>query len=73
MAKPTDLVQGTVDPPILRAFTLQPTHGWGFAQRIRRVSDEVLQVNQGALYPALDRLEQSTRPSSAIGLVLEIS
>ena len=57
MAKPTDLVQGTVDLLILRTLALQPMHGWGFAQRIRQVSDEVLQVNQGALYPALHGLD----------------
>lgn len=58
MAKPTDLVQGTLDLLILRTLALQPMHGWGIAQRIRQVSGDVLQVNQGALYPALHRLEQ---------------
>jgi len=59
MGKPTDLVQGTLDLLILKTLTLEPMHGWGIAQRIRQVSGEVLQVNQGALYPALHRLEQS--------------
>src|SRR6266699_803391 len=58
MAKPTDLVQGTLDLLILRTLALQPMHGWGIAQRIRQASNEVLQVHQGALYPALHRLEQ---------------
>jgi PadR family transcriptional regulator PadR len=58
MAKPTDLVQGTLDLLILRTLALQPLHGWGVAQRIRQVSKDVLQVNPGALYPALHRLEQ---------------
>ena len=58
MAKPTDLVQGTLDLLILRTLALQPMHGWGIAQRIRQVSNEVLRVHQGALYPALHRLEQ---------------
>ena len=58
MAKPTDLVQGTLDLLILRTLALQPMHGWGIAQRIRQVSKEGLKVNQGALYPALHRLEQ---------------
>jgi PadR family transcriptional regulator, regulatory protein PadR len=58
MAKPTDLVQGTLDLLILRTLAVQPMHGWGIAQRIHQVSNEVLQVNQGALYPALHRLEQ---------------
>jgi PadR family transcriptional regulator, regulatory protein PadR len=59
MSKPTDLVQGTLDLLILKALVLEPMHGWGIAQRIRQASNEVLQVNQGALYPALHRLEQS--------------
>ena len=58
MAKPTDLVQGTLDLLILKTLAHQPMHGWGIAQRIRQVSKEALQVNQGALYPALHRLEQ---------------
>jgi PadR family transcriptional regulator, regulatory protein PadR len=58
MAKPTGLVQGTLDLLILKTLALQPMHGWGIAQRIREVSQDVLQVNQGALYPALHRLEQ---------------
>ena len=58
MAEPTDLVQGPVDLLILRTLALQPIDGWGIAQRIRQVSKEVLQVNQGALYSALHRLEQ---------------
>jgi transcriptional regulator len=59
MSKPTDLVQGTLDLLILKTLALEPMHGWGIAQRIHQVSNEVLQVNQGALYPALHRLEQS--------------
>jgi PadR family transcriptional regulator, regulatory protein PadR len=59
MSKPTDLVQGTLDLLILKTIDPAPMHGWGIAQRIRQVSKEVLQVNQGALYPALHRLEQS--------------
>jgi len=59
MSKPTDLVQGRLDLLILETLALEPMHGWGIAQRIRQVSGEVLQVNQGALYPALHRLEQS--------------
>jgi transcriptional regulator len=58
MGKPTDLVQGTLDLLILRTVALQSMHGWGIAQRIKQISQEVLQVNQGALYPALHRLEQ---------------
>ncbi len=58
MTKPTDLVQGTLDLLILKTIALEPAHGWAIAQRIRQVSNNVLQVNQGALYPALHRLEQ---------------
>ena len=52
-----DVLQGTLDLLILKAVSLQPTHGWGIAQRIQQMSREVLQVNQGSLYPALHRLE----------------
>jgi PadR family transcriptional regulator, regulatory protein PadR len=58
MTKPTDLVQGTLDLLILKTIALEQAHGWAIAQRIRQVSNNVLQVNQGALYPALHRLEQ---------------
>jgi PadR family transcriptional regulator PadR len=58
VGKPTDLVQGTLDLLILKTVALQPMHGWGIAQRIRQLSKDVLQVHQGALYPALHRLEQ---------------
>lgn len=59
MSKPTDLVQGTLDMLILKVIALEPMHGWAIAQRIRQMSGEVLQVGQGALYPALHKLEQS--------------
>jgi PadR family transcriptional regulator PadR len=58
MSKPTDLVQGTLALLILKTIASQPMHGWAIAQRIRQVSKNVLHVNQGALYPALHRLEQ---------------
>ncbi len=58
MSKPTDLVQGTLDLLILKILALQPMHGWAIAQRIKQLSNEVLQVQQGSLYPALHRLEQ---------------
>src|SRR5438094_8899289 len=56
MAKPNDLVQGTLD--LLRTVSLEPKHGWAIAKRIQQISGEVLQVQQGSLYPALHRLEQ---------------
>src|SRR5918992_3686967 len=58
MSKPTDLVQGTLDLLILKVIALEPMHGWAIAQRIRQMSNEVLQVGQSALYPALHKLEQ---------------
>jgi transcriptional regulator len=58
MAKPTDLVQGTLDLMILKTIALEPKHGWAIAKRIQQVSREALQVQQGSLYPALHRLEQ---------------
>ncbi|MGD0133951.1 MAG: PadR family transcriptional regulator [Bryobacteraceae bacterium] len=58
MGKPTGLVQGTLDLLILKTLELQPMHGWAIAERIKQVSREVLQVQQGSLYPALHRLEQ---------------
>lgn len=56
-ASRTDLLQGTLDMLILRTLALGPRHGWGISQRIQHVSTDVLQVNQGSLYPALHRLE----------------
>lgn len=53
-----DLPQGTLDLLILRSLRLGPNHGWGIAERIQQVSKEVLQVQQGSLYPALHRLER---------------
>src|SRR5262245_28662917 len=58
MAKPTDLVQGTLDLLILKTISLEPKHGWAIAKRIQQVSREALQIQQGSLYPALHRLEQ---------------
>ena len=53
-----DLLQGTLDLLILKVAALGPVHGYGISQRIRQISDEVLQVQQGSLYPALHRLEK---------------
>jgi len=54
----TDLLQGTLDLLILKTLAIGPQHGWAIAQRIQQISDNVLQVNQGSLYPALHRLEE---------------
>jgi transcriptional regulator len=58
MSKPTDLVQGTVDLLILKTLELTAMHGWAIAQRIKQLSNDVLILNQNALYPALHRLEE---------------
>ena len=58
MSKPSDLIHGTLDLLILNTISLQPQHGWAIAKRIEQVSQDVLQISQGALYPALHRLEQ---------------
>ncbi len=54
----TDLLQGTLDLLILKVVAFGPVHGYGIAQRIRQISNDVLQVQQGSLYPALHRLEK---------------
>jgi PadR family transcriptional regulator len=57
MPKPSDLLQGTLDLLILKTLSREPMHGWAIAKRIQLLSDEVLSVQQGSLYPALHRLE----------------
>jgi len=56
MQRDADVLQGTLDLLILKAASLEPMHGWGLSQRIRQISNGVLEVNQGSLYPALHRL-----------------
>ena len=58
MGKPSDLVQGMLDLLFLKIISLEPKHGWAIAKRIQQISGDVLQVQQGSLYPALHRLEQ---------------
>ena len=58
MADRADLLQGSLDLLILKTLRLGPLHGWGISKLIRQLSDDVLQVNQGSLYPALYRLEE---------------
>jgi PadR family transcriptional regulator, regulatory protein PadR len=58
VSKSTELVQGTVDLLILKIIAIEPMHGWAIAQRIRQISNDVLQVGQSALYPALHKMEQ---------------
>jgi PadR family transcriptional regulator, regulatory protein PadR len=58
VAKSSDLIQGTLDMLVLKTLARGPVHGWGVAKRIQELSDDVLSVGQGSLYPALHRLEQ---------------
>ena len=53
-----DILRGTLDLLILKTLSLQPMHGWAIAQRLEELSREALQVGQGSLYPALQRLEE---------------
>ena len=57
MSDQTDVLQGTLDLLIMRTIALEPMHGWAIAQRIQQISDDLLRVQQGSLYPALHRLE----------------
>jgi transcriptional regulator len=66
--KPVDLVQGTLDLLILKALAVEPMHGWAIAKRIRMLSNDVLAVQQGSLYPALHRLEQQGWVSAKWGV-----
>ena len=54
----SDVLRGTLDLLVLKTLTLEPKHGWGISQRIQQFSRGVLDINQGSLYPALQRLEQ---------------
>jgi transcriptional regulator len=62
-----DLIQGTLDMLILKTLALEPMHGWGICERIEQWSEEVLQLNQGSLYPALHRLTRQGWIASAWG------
>jgi transcriptional regulator len=57
-AQRIDLPQGTLDLLILRTLALGPQHGWAVSERVRQISSDVLQIQQGSLYPALHRLER---------------
>jgi PadR family transcriptional regulator PadR len=54
----SDLLQGTLDMLVLKILSLEPMHGWGISERIQQMSSDVFQVNQGSLYPALQRLRR---------------
>jgi transcriptional regulator len=66
--KPVDLVQGTLDLLILKALAVEPMHGWAIGKRIRMLSNDVLAVQQGSLYPALHRLEEQGWVSAKWGV-----
>lgn len=68
MSAPTEILQGTLDLLILKTLALEPMHGWGIAQRIHQVSRDMLQIQQGSLYPALYRLERKKWIRSEWGL-----
>lgn len=57
MPEPVEVLQGTLDLLILKALVFGPMHGWGISKRVRQLSNDVFQVYQGSLYPALYRLE----------------
>ncbi len=63
----TDALRGSLDLLVLKTLSLQPMHGWGISQRVQQISDGVLEVNQGSLYPALQRLEKAGLITSAWG------
>jgi len=57
LTKPTDVIQGTLDMLILRALSIEPTHGWGITDRIQRMSRDAFRIGQGSVYPALHRFD----------------
>jgi transcriptional regulator len=71
MDQRADLLQGTLDLLILKALLLGPLHGWGISKRLRQLSDEVLGVGQGSLYPALYRLEDQGLITAEWGMSTE--
>ena len=63
----TDVLRGSLDLLVLKTLSLTPMHGWGISQRVQQLSDGVLEVNQGSLYPALQRLEKAGLVTSEWG------
>ena len=64
----SDALRGSLDLLVLKTLSLEPIHGWGISQRVQQVSDGVLEVNQGSLYPALQRLEKAGLITSEWGV-----
>ena len=67
LRSPNDALRGSLDLLVLKTLSLQPMHGWGISQRVQQLSSGVLEVNQGSLYPALQRLEQDGLVTSEWG------
>ncbi len=67
MRPQTDALRGSLDLLVLKTLSLEPMHGWGISQRVQQLSNGVLDINQGSLYPALQRLEKSGLVSSDWG------
>lgn len=63
----TDALRGSIDLLVLKTLSLEPMHGWGISQRVQQISEGALEVNQGSLYPALQRLEKEGMISSGWG------
>ncbi len=63
----SDALRGSLDLLVLKTLSLAPLHGWGISQRVQQISDGVLEVNQGSLYPALQRLEKQGLITSVWG------
>jgi len=66
--QPTDALRGSLDLLVLKTLSLEPMHGWGISQRVQQISRGVLEVNQGSLYPALQRLEKEGLITSDWGI-----
>ena len=60
----SDVLRGSIELLVLKTLSLEPMHGWGIGQRVQQISDGKLEINQGSLYPALQRLEQRARITS---------
>ena len=58
MTQPLDIMRGTLDLLVLRALSVEPSHGWGIGNRLAEMSHDVFQIGQGSLYPALHRFEK---------------
>lgn len=67
LRQPKDALRGSLDLLVLKTLSLEPMHGWGISQRVQQISQGSLEVNQGSLYPALQRLEKAGLVTSEWG------